>query len=597
MKAASAGSVVLPLDSDKTAGLQQAVAGFSAAQLHWASGYIAGLAVAADAVAPVLPAATPDPGNALTILFGSQTGNGQELAGRLAGRAREQGFAVNLNSLAEFRTTRLKRESLVAFVISTHGEGEPPDDAELFHEFVLSARAPQLRQLKYSVLALGDSSYVNYCQTGRELDARLAELGAERIQPLAECDLDYEAAATAWTTSVVAKLPDLLQAVTAVPHLRAVASKSQYDKHNPFAAEVLVNQKITAGASSKDVRHIELSLEGSGLHYEPGDSLAVIASNPPQLVEQLLAQLNLDRTAVVEVAGAAMTLEQALTDSVEITGTSLGFLRAWAGFSKARQLQQLLLPESRRELSEFVESHQIIDVLRKFPASVGAMEFTSSLRKLSPRSYSIASSQTANPDEVHLTVAELRYDAFGSEHWGAASSYLVDRIETGATVSVYIESNPRFRLPADDKPIVMIGPGTGVAPFRAFVEERAARGATGKNWLFFGDRNFSSDFLYQLEWQRHLQQGHLHRLDVAFSRDQVEKIYVQQRIRDNSTELFDWLEQGAVIYVCGDATRMAGDVDAALVDVIATGAGISREAAVERLKILRRDGRYQRDVY
>ncbi|MDH3265876.1 MAG: assimilatory sulfite reductase (NADPH) flavoprotein subunit, partial [Gammaproteobacteria bacterium] len=596
MTSAAAGSVTLPLNSETSAALQRAVAGFSPAQLQWASGYIAGLAVAAEGAMPARAAVAPDPANALTILFGSQTGNGQELAARLADRAREQGFAVNLKNLAEFKATNLKRESLVAFVISTHGEGDPPDDAELFHEFILSSRAARLPQLQYAVLALGDSSYVNFCQTGRELDARLTELGAERVQPLLECDLDYEAAAAAWTANMVSQLPEILQVVSVVPHLRAVAVKAQYDKHNPYAAEVLVNQKITAATSSKDVRHIELSVEGSGLHYEPGDSLAVIASNPPRLVEQIREELNLDGIAIVEVAGEATTLQDALSSKLEITVTSLGFLRAWAEFSEASQLRQLLLPESRQELAAFVESYQIIDVIREFPAAVSAEEFLSSLRKLSPRSYSIASSQAANPDEVHLTVAEVRYNAFGSEHWGAASTYLVDRVETGKTVSVYIESNPRFRLPEDDKPIVMIGAGTGVAPFRAFVEERAERGATGKNWLFFGDRNFCSDFLYQLEWQRHLKEGHLHKLEVAFSRDQAEKIYVQQRIRENSAELYSWLEQGAVVYVCGDAAHMAGDVDDAIVDVIAAGAGVSRDDALERLKLLRREGRYQRDV-
>jgi sulfite reductase (NADPH) flavoprotein alpha-component len=554
-----------------------------------------------SAALPAILAPASDPANSLTILYGSQTGNGEELAEELAKQARDNGFAVRIESLANFKPASLKRASLVAFVISTHGEGDPPDDAELFHEFILSSKAPQLPQLRFSVLALGDSSYVNFCQTGRELDARLAELGAQRIGPLAECDLDYEDAAAGWAGKILAELPQLLQADTAaantVAHLHAVNTTAQYDKHRPFPAEVLVNQKITGGGSSKDVRHIELSLEQSGLQYEPGDSLAVIVRNPPQLVAEFIAALGFEANASVTVQDETLTIEDALTEKLEITAPSLGFLRAWAEYSAAKELSALLQPGEQQALSKFVDSHQIIDIVRIFPATVSAQEFANSLRKLSPRSYSIASSQTANPDEVHLTVAAVRYDAFGSEHWGAASTYLVDRIAEGEKVPVYIESNSRFRLPGDDKPIIMIGPGTGVAPFRAFVEERAERGATGDNWLIFGDRNFSSDFLYQLEWQRHLKQGHLSRLDVAFSRDQGEKVYVQHRIAENAADIYAWIEKGAVIYVCGDSKNMAGDVHEALIDVIAGGAKIGRDDAETRLKELRRDVRYQRDVY
>lgn len=603
MSPVSAGSIALPLDNEQTAALHQVVDGLSPAQLQWVSGYVAGLAVAgasngtAPAAALPLPGADAGAGATLTVLYGSQTGNGQEIAETLAERAAAAGFAVNLESLANFKPASLKRESLVTVVVSTHGEGDPPDDAELFHEFILSDKAARLPDLKYAVLALGDSSYVNFCQTGRELDARLAELGAERVQDLVECDLDYESAAEAWSSRVLESLPDVLQASAPVPHLRAVEPTSAFDKHNPFPAEILVNQKITGKDSSKDVRHIELSLEGSGLRYEPGDALAVIADNPPQLVEQFLDLLGFDAGTEVEVFDKGTTIGDALQKDLEITAPNLGFLRSWAEFSGENELVALLESDDAGALSRFVDSHQIIDVVRKYPAAVNAQQFAGSLRKLIPRSYSIASSLAANPDEVHLTVAAVRYEAFGSEHWGAASTYLADRLAEGESVSVFVETNPRFSLPADDKPIIMIGPGTGVAPFRAFVEERAERGAGGDNWLIFGDRNFSSDFLYQLEWQRHLRQGRLQRLDVAFSRDQKEKIYVQDRIRENARDIYAWLERGAVIYVCGDAKHMAGDVDKALLDVIAAEAGIGHDEAGTRLKEMRRDGRYQRDVY
>ncbi len=549
--------------------------------------------------AGILPQAIASaPANSLTVLYGSQTGNGEGVAQELAERARSQGFDVDLISLAEYKPTKLKRETLVTFVVSTHGEGDPPDDAELFHEFLLSNKAPRLAGLKYSVLALGDSSYINYCETGREFDVRLAELGAVRLAPIVECDLDYEAPATAWSEDIVARLPGLLDAGAVVPQLRTVETIAKFDKHRPFAAEVLVNQKITGRGSSKDVRHIELSLEGSGLNYEPGDSLAVLVQNPPALVGQLIDLFGFAAETRVTVNDQELSVEYALTRKLEITALNLGFLRSWAEIADSRVLRGLLTAEQHSSLAEFVATHQIIDVVRRYPAELDAQTFVATLRKLSPRSYSIASSASANPDEVHLSVAAVRYDTFGSKHWGAASTHLADRVAEGDTVPVYIESNSRFRLPANDNAsIIMIGPGTGVAPFRAFVEERAERNASGSNWLFYGDRTFSEDFLYQLEWQRHLQHGRLDKLDVAFSRDQEEKVYVQDRLRENAAEVFAWIEDGTYIYVCGDAKNMAGDVHDALVDVIAEHGAIDRDAAEQRLRELRRAGRYQRDVY
>ncbi len=592
MSTLAAGSVAPPLDERRIAEVRDAVAGLTSAELAWVSGYVAGLAAGP---APAEPAAAPD--NTLTILYGSQTGNGQAIAEALAERGRDAGFAASLVNLADYKPSSLKRETLVCLVISTHGDGDPPDDAELFHEFIMSKKAPQLPNLRYLVLALGDSSYTNFCQTGREVDARLADLGAERLETLVECDLDYEDAAAAWSNHIVEKLPELLRPHAAAPRLRAVKSVAQYDKKRPFAAEVLVNQRITGAGSSKDVRHIELSLEGSGLRYEPGDSLAVVAENPPALVEQFFEVLGIAGGEPVTISGQTVSVGEALREKLEITSTNLGFIKAWATLSGAVEVRELLEPGRGDTLAAFIQTHQVIDVIRRYPAEVSVHEFANSLRKLKPRSYSIASSLNANPDEVHLTVAAVRYQAFGSEHWGAASTHLADRVTEGQTVPVFVESNPRFRLPADDTRIIMVGPGTGIAPFRAFVEERAERGAMGRNWLFFGDRNFQSDFLYQLEWHRHRKRGNLHRLDVAFSRDQRNKIYVQHRLLENGKDVYRWLDDGAVIYVCGDAKRMAPDVHDALVRIVATHGGLSHDDAENHLKELRRAGRYQRDVY
>lgn len=600
---------VLPLDIQQTDRLHAVVSDLNPDQLQWVSGYAAGMAAAASLSAPrVTPAADANASSAtsakqLTILYGSQTGNGEDLALALANDAKSRGFSAAAISLADYKQTKLKRESLVSFVISTHGEGDPPDDAEIFREFLLSDNAPDLSSLRFTVLALGDSSYINFCQTGREFDGRLEALGAERVAPLLECDLDYDQPAKDWSDQLMARLPELLGVESlSVPALRAIESMPEFGKENPFAAEILVNQKITGGASTKDVRHLELSLEGSNLQYTPGDSLAVLVENPSQLVAEVLQELSFDGDEQVEVKGKSVRLVDALTKNLEITQVNLSFLRAWVDLPNAdagedQPLRRLLESEDPLGLSVFLYSHQIIDVVRQFPKLVGANQFASLLRLLSARSYSIASSLAANPEEVHLTVAAVRYEAFGRQHFGAASTYLADRVSVGESVRVYVESNKRFRLPESNVPVVMIGPGTGVAPFRAFVEERIEQNASGKNWLIFGDRNADSDFLYQLEWQRYLKQGHLHRIDVAFSRDQQQKIYVQDRIRENAAEIYRWITQGAALYVCGDAKQMAKDVHDALVEVIAVHEEVDEEAAEQRLKEMRIAGRYQRDVY
>ena len=583
-----------PLSDTEASSVQSALNGLSESQLLWVSGYAAGLASSSAVPAAPVNAAAVN----YTILYGSQTGNGEAIARKLADDAERRGYSVRLQNMADYKPAGLKRESLVSFIISTHGEGDPPDDAELLHEYLLSSKASALPDLKFNVLALGDSSYVNFCETGREFDARLAELGAERLTAMVECDVDYQAAAATWSSDTLAALPEPAGTAADVPRLRAVPNAPVYDRNSPFLAEVLVNQKITGRGSSKDVHHVELSLAGSGIRYEAGDALAVMPVNPPDLVREILDELQLDDDSSVNIGDQSFDLHHALAHELEITAVSLVFLRQWAEVTQSSELRKLLTKDDKDALSEFVDQHQVADVIRKYPADVDAQTLASSLRKLEPRSYSISSGFTANPDEVHLTVAAVRYEAFGHERVGSASTYLIDRVAEGEQVAVYLEPNTRFRLPSDpDVPMIMIGPGTGVAPFRAFIEERAELGAEGRNWLFFGERNFESDFLYQLEWLRHLKQGGLERMDVAFSRDQADKVYVQDRIRAKGAEVMRWLDDGASIYVCGDARHMASDVHEALIDVLVDHAGSDREAAEATLKELRRSGRYQKDVY
>ncbi|MFW6092405.1 MAG: assimilatory sulfite reductase (NADPH) flavoprotein subunit [Pseudomonadota bacterium] len=568
-------------------------------QLWWASGYLAGMAAASagQAGAPA-PEAAPQP--AWTVFYATETGNSRSVAGELIDGISRLGAEARAVDLADFRPAQLKKETHALFVVATHGIGEAPDGTEAFFEFVFGDRAPRLDGLKYSVLALGDSSYEDFCEMGRLLDERLEALGATRLEPRVDCDVDFEAPSEAWTAKVLERVEAEGEAVTgpagtaATPHLVSVSGTTHSRKH-PFPAPVLENQRITGRESSKDVRHVVLSLEGSGLDYAPGDALGVWPTNPPQLVKQFLTLFELDADTEVTVDGEAMTLGHALAHRLELTLLGRSFIDGYARQFGIEPLIALLDAEDRAPFNDYMADRQVIDVLHDHPVALTAQQLADTLKRVTPRLYSIASSLEANPDEVHVTVGVVSYQAFEREHFGATSNYLAEPDET---VPVYIAPNPRFRLPEDpEAPVVMIGAGTGVAPYRAFLEQRESSGATGDNWLFFGDRNFSSDFLYQVEWARYRRDDLLTRHDVAFSRDQAEKIYVQDRIREAGSELFDWLERGAHVYVCGDADHMAPDVHEALLEVIEQGLGRGREAAEDYLRALKEHDRYQRDVY
>lgn len=595
-----------PLPEEKSAEIRCLLDGLEPAALWWLSGYTAALAAQVDGTVRLASAPAAREAGAqerLTVLYGSQTGNSKRLAEKLARDAESAGLAVRLVRADAYPQRELKNERQLAIVISTQGDGDPPDDARGLVEFLAGKRAPQLPELKYTVLALGDSSYPQFCAIGRKLDARLAELGATRLGTIGEADLDIETVATPWLERTLAATREALKANTpraaTVTPLRAVAPShtSEWTRERPFAAELLGNQRITARNGTRDVRHLELSLEGSGLAYEPGDALGVWPTNPPSLVDAILDTLRLDGDSAVAQAGETRPLRDWLLGKRELTKLARPFVAAHAAQARAADLNRLLAPDRASEFGALLQSHQVIDLLRAHPAEWPAEEFVAALRALTPRLYSIASSRKAVGDEVHLTVARLEYEAFGHAHVGATSDFLAAR-EDGANVPVFLETNERFRLPRDGaRDIVMIGPGTGVAPFRGFVQERAAVGARGRNWLFFGNPYFDRDFLYQLEWQAALKDGSLHRLDLAFSRDQAKKIYVQDRLRERGRELYGWLENGAQLYVCGDATRMAKDVHAALIDVIAEHGGKEREQAVEYVDSLQQQGRYARDVY
>lgn len=591
------------LDTNQLASFKQSINDLSPLQLAWASGYLAAKAENPETgVAQVAVSSAVAP--TLTILYGSQTGNAKGVAKNLAAQATAEGLTVELKSMGEIKPKAIKNITHLLIVASTNGEGEAPDDAIALHEFLASKKAPKLDHLKYSVLALGDTSYEFYCQTGKDFDLNLEKLGAKRITARVDCDVDYEADAKAWSNAVIKQTKDLLGSETITSNVVALSNTSTaedlYTKQSPYTAELLVSQKITGRDSAKDVRHIEIDLGDSGLTYQAGDALGVWFENSTALVDELITELGFDDKELINVAEESIAIAEALKAKFEITQTSIQFIEFWANKSQAANLLALL--EDKAALREYAANHQVIDVVKSAPLAnetkLYAQEFIEALRKITPRLYSIASSQSEVEEEVHLTVGLVQYQAGDANRQGGASGFLANGIDEGGEVKVFVEHNDNFRLPANSEtPVIMIGPGTGVAPFRAFMQEREATEASGDNWLFFGDQTFTQDFLYQVEWQGYLKSGLLTKIDLAFSRDQAEKIYVQDRLLENADEIFAWLERGAHIYVCGDMSRMAKDVEAALLSIIATKGQLSEEQATEYLKDLRNAKRYQKDVY
>jgi sulfite reductase (NADPH) flavoprotein alpha-component len=589
-------SLASPLSEQQVSLLQQATAELSVTQLAWVSGYLAGVGQNAGQLAPLAQA---QPAGKLTILYASQTGNAKGVAEELHAAAQAQDINAEVINVADYKAKSLKNETHLLIVASTNGEGEPPDDAIEFHEFLASKKAPKLDNLKYSVLALGDSSYEFFCQTGKDFDERLAALGAERVCERVDCDVDYDKDAASWTEQALAEVKQTLsaEATGSVVNLPVNApAASQYNKKNPYAAELSLSQKITGRDSAKDVRHVEIDLADSGIQYQAGDALGVWFENDRELVAKIIARLGLKEDQTVSIDEQEFSLADALTEKLEITQTSGAFVEAWANWSGSKKLQTVVADKDK--LREYAANHQVIDVLLEKKAKVAAQDFVDALRKITPRLYSIASAQAEVEEEVHLTVGVVSYQQGDEQRLGGASGFLGARAKEGAQVKVFVEHNDNFRLPSNpDTPVIMVGPGTGIAPFRAFMQQRDASDASGKNWLFFGDQTFTQDFLYQTEWQGYLKSGLLTKLDVAFSRDQAEKIYVQDRLRENAEEVFQWLEEGAHLYICGDANRMAKDVHQALIDIIAEQGKQSPEQAEEYLKQLRSAKRYQKDVY
>ncbi|MGI9297950.1 MAG: diflavin oxidoreductase [Gammaproteobacteria bacterium] len=551
-------------------------------QLDWLSGYLAGLHSAPAAV-PSLQISEPP---RATVLYGSQTGNGKILAEQAAAAIRQRGLAAAVISMGDYKTARLKKERFLFVVVSTHGEGDPPDSAAEFFDFLRGTRAPKLPELSYSVLALGDSSYDHFCRAGRDLDARLRALGASPLAELTECDLDFERGAARWRDAAVESLARAADAKPAAAAESVASAASAYNRQHPFSAPVLANVALNG---ERGTRHLELSLEGSGLMYRPGDSLGVWPQNSGELAMQTAAMLGLEWGGEMELHGERAAVSEWLSSRLDLAMPTPAALVRYAavcgadGFADSAAAKQYAAGRDWR------------DVLRAFPPPPGAAKAAlECVRRLTPRLYSAASSARAREDEAHLLVArDLYYDAAGRARFGVCSSYL-EGLREGDSAKVFVQPNENFHLPDDDNAaLIMIGPGTGIAPFRAFLEEREERGGGGKNWLFFGERRRREDFYYQTEWLSRMKTGALARMDAAFSRDYATKVYVQHKMRRRAAPLWEWMRDGAHVYVCGDERRMAADVHSELCAIVRAH-GEDGDSFLEKMRTA---GRYQRDVY
>ncbi len=593
-----------PLNEKQISALNELVNGVSTEQVIWLNGYFAGrLAALNGSVSPVLEVeSVQTPTTNLTILYGSETGRSQSLADKLAEKAAFKNISANVFSMYDYNYKKLNEEENLAIIVSTHGEGDPPDMAEDFYKFVTGKRAPKLNKLNFSVLALGDKTYKHFCKTGEDIYSACKSLGAFSVTSLVKCDVDFEVDAEIWMNNFLANLAPSASLAEASVSSEAVQNgvtlsqpEVSYSKKNPFLATILEKVKITGRDSDKEVYHLELSLDNSGLTYEPGDSVGIFTMNPESLVDQIIEFSGFDPEQLVDLEIGEVPVRTALSHHFEITVLTVDMLQKYFEKTQNKAVEKLLKDE--KALDEYLFGHDLLDLLEDFPYEWNPGKLLQILRPLPPRLYSISSSMDKVGEEVHITVSVVRYEKKNRERVGACSSNLADILDMDDTVPIYIEKNPAFKMPLNGSKIIMVGAGTGIAPYRAFLQQREMNDLKGNSWLFFGDRRFNSDFLYQVEWQKLLESKHLEKMDVAFSRDQKEKVYVQHKLLENKEEVYKWLEDGAYFYLCGDMKHMAKDVNKTLLQIIKEQGGISEAKAAEYVKKLKREKRFQSDVY
>jgi sulfite reductase (NADPH) flavoprotein alpha-component len=601
-----------PLSEKQLLALNELTKEITPEQIIWLSGFLEGkisglslplnTSVNGKAAAIAVVTNQPQSNINLTILYGSETGNSKTQAEKLAEKASFKNINATVFSMYDYNYKKLKDEENVAIVVSTHGEGDPPDMAEDFHKFIVGKRAPKLPNLTYSVLALGDKSYKYFCKTGEDIDAACKAAGAFRLTPLVKCDVDYEESAEIWMNNFLLNLtpaqsltPTDAVIPTVVSQNVTTVADSEFSKKSPYMATVLEKVKITGRDSDKEVYHLELSLEGSGITYEPGDAVGIFTKNPESLVNLIIEKTGFNPDQNVDIKVGEVTLLEALSFHLEITILSFDILKKYFERTKNEALGKLM--EDDKLLDEYLYGHDVLDLLEDFPFDWNINKFVEMLRPMPARLYSISSSMESVGEEVHATISVVRYERKNRLRAGACSSHLADNIEIDDQIPIYIERNPLFKLPLNGSKIIMVGAGTGIAPYRAFMQEREVKGIEGKSWLFFGDRRFNADFLYQIEWQKLLKSKHLEKMEVAFSRDQEQKIYVQHKLLENQKELYKWIEEGAYFYLCGDMRNMAKDVNKTLLQIIQNEGGISEEKAHEYVKKLKKEKRFQADIY
>lgn len=566
---------------------------FTEEQRAWLSNFLSQILAQGSGSATAYGPAIP-----VTVLYASQTGTAEGLAKKLIKALKKGNFAPELQDMATYDRTRLAQEKNLLIITSTYGDGEPPDSAAEFHTWLMSDEAPRLESLSYSVLALGDTSYPDFCKCGIEFDTRLEALGATRIYPRVDVDVDPDAPFAQWSAGVIAALTPAGSEIATRDESTAEAEESGFSKSNPFPAAVVQNYNLN-GPGDKQTHQIALSLENSDLAYEVGDALGVYPLNPANVVDEIIANLPFKASEVPAPDGSEVSLRDALIHHYDIGSLNKSIIQKWQAKSGSPFLRSLVAADDKKAYDDFCWGRDLIDLVLDHPADFNdAEEFVAVLKKLQPRLYSIASSPRAHPGEVHLCVGVVRYQTFGRKRGGICSTFLADRLTSEQPPRVYVHSNNAFRLPTDAATdVIMVGPGTGIAPFRAFLEDRKTTAAAGRNWLFFGNPHRASDYLYQDELEAFQADGTLAKLDLAWSRDQKEKLYVQHLMLQNGAELWSWLQNGAAFYVCGDASRMAKDVDQALLQIASEHGKLSADDATAFISQLKKDKRYQRDVY
>ncbi len=602
-----------PLSNEQSAQFSNLIGSLNREQLVWISGYLAGLSAQNSETSSPLVEAEPVQqaeiitDNKLTILYGSRTGNGEGLAKKALQLATDTGIHASLKSMADYKVRDLQSEKNLLIIVSTHGDGVPPFAARELHEFIFGKRAPKLDGVNYAVLALGDSSYFHFCKTGKDFDEQLEKLGAKRLVSRLACDVDFEDTADNWLKSTISAFAKgEVSSAKVVPQFRLAGVSPQakkdnkpvgHSKKNPFPAPVFEKILLHGKDSKRQTLHIELSTENApGLEYEPGDAAGVLPVNSVELIGEVLAATGLDSGEQVTVNGVQKKLESALYKDVELSKISIDVVTRYLAFAPNEKLQKL--SEDTDKFKEYLEGRDIVDLLLDYPSEIDAANLIKILRPLQPRYYSISSSPKAFPGELHLTVGVVNYENAGRAKRGTCSTFLSEIAVEDEKVPIFIESNPGFRLPEDDEtPIIMVGAGTGIAPYRAFVQHRELAEKPGKSWLFFGNRHFETEFLYQTEWHDFLKTGALTKMDVAFSRDGDKKVYVQDRLLENSAEIFQWLEEGSHFYICGDMKNMARHVQDTLVKIVEKHGVMSKEHAREYVDNLEKDQRLQLDVY